>query len=376
MLYAMRKWRITLGKVGLVFRKGNFERVLPAGDYWMFRGEQVMVYDMSQPFTPPVELNLLLQDEMLNALLDVIEVGDSEIVLHLTSGLFRQVLRPGRYAFFKGLVKHSFIRVDMSAVEVPAEVPPSLLLRPELQPYLRVFTVEHYEKALLYVNGALQGELDRGMYFYLKNHLAVDLAKADMRQLQMEISGQEILTADKANLRISFYLHYQVEDLRKALHEVKEYEKQLYVLAQLAIRDMVGSLPLDELLERKDAVSKYVLAGLRERAANLGVRVLDGGVRDIILPGDMKDIMNQVLVAQKKAQANTIMRREETASVRSLLNTARLMEENEMLYRLKEMEYVEKIAEKIGNISVSGGGLLADQLRDIFSPRLKKDNGT
>lgn len=87
----------------------------------------------------------------------------------------------------------------------------------------------------------------------------------------------------------------------------------------------------------------------------------------MILTGDMKDIMNQVLIAQKKAQANVIMRREETASTRSLLNTAKLMEENDMLYKLKEMEYVEKIAEKIGEITVSGNGNMVTQLKEIFS---------
>jgi regulator of protease activity HflC (stomatin/prohibitin superfamily) len=93
---------------------------------------------------------------------------------------------------------------------------------------------------------------------------------------------------------------------------------------------------------------------------------MDFGVKDIVLPGDVKEIMNQVLVAEKRAQANVIMRREETASTRSLLNTAKLMEENAMLFKLKEMEYVEKIAEKIQTIQLSGGGQLVDQLKQLF----------
>jgi len=97
------------------------------------------------------------------------------------------------------------------------------------------------------------------------------------------------------------------------------------------------------------------------------VKVLNCGIRDIILTGEMKEIMNQVLVAQKRAQANIITRREETASTRSLLNTAKLMEDNEMLYKLKEMEYVEKIADKIGEITLSGNGGMVKQLKDIFS---------
>ncbi|MBO9661086.1 MAG: slipin family protein, partial [Chitinophagaceae bacterium] len=101
-------------------------------------------------------------------------------------------------------------------------------------------------------------------------------------------------------------------------------------------------------------------------AENLGVAVSGFGIKDIILPGDVKDIMNQVLVAEKRAQANSIMRREETASTRSLLNTAKLMEENSMLWKLKEMEYVEKIADKVSNINVGGHGLLVDQLKQLF----------
>jgi regulator of protease activity HflC (stomatin/prohibitin superfamily) len=113
----------------------------------------------------------------------------------------------------------------------------------------------------------------------------------------------------------------------------------------------------------------FILEKVSAAATGLGVAVVGFGIRDIILPGDVKEIMNQVLIAEKKAQANIILRREETASTRSLLNTAKLIEDNPMLYKLKEMEYVEKIAEKINSISVSGNGVLIDQLRQIFIPQ-------
>jgi regulator of protease activity HflC (stomatin/prohibitin superfamily) len=122
----------------------------------------------------------------------------------------------------------------------------------------------------------------------------------------------------------------------------------------------------DEILEKKDKLVPVIFDKVGVAATSLGVDVVGFGIRDIILPGDVKEIMNQVLIAEKKAQANSIMRREETASTRSLLNTARLMEDNQMLFKLKEMEYVEKIAEKINTISVNGNGMLIDQLRQIF----------
>lgn len=91
------------------------------------------------------------------------------------------------------------------------------------------------------------------------------------------------------------------------------------------------------------------------------------GVKDVILPGEIKDILNTVLVAEKQAQANLILRREETASTRSLLNTAKLMDENQTLYRLKELEFLEKICEKVGNVSLLGGGTLLEQLNSLLS---------
>ena len=188
-----------------------------------------------------------------------------------------------------------------------------------------------------------------------------------MRQLQLEIAGQELLTKDKANVRINFYTQYKIIDIEKSLLANKDFEKQLYILMQLELRAYVGSYTLDELLEKKDEIALAVLEKVSRNTDKLGVEILNSGIRDVILTGDMKEIMNQVLIAQKKAQANIITRREETASTRSLLNTAKLMENNEMLFKLKEMEYVEKIADKVGEISVSGNGNMVKQLKDIFT---------
>ena len=93
---------------------------------------------------------------------------------------------------------------------------------------------------------------------------------------------------------------------------------------------------------------------------------MDAGIRDIILPGEIREIMNSVLIAEKRAQANVITRREEVASTRSLLNTAKLMDENRTLYKLKELEYLERICENVGNISVNGNADLLSQLNTIM----------
>lgn len=254
---------------------------------------------------------------------------------------------------------------------IPAEIDLASLMPMPLGTYVRSYAVEAHERGVLFIDWTVDRVLMPGTYHWWKNNTPVHVLKVDMRQQQMEVSGQEILTKDKASLRLSFYIQYQVRDVMKAVVENKEFDKQLYVAVQLALREYIGTLTLDELLDRKGELALFVLSATAAKAEQLGVEIRDGGLRDVILPGDMRDIMNQVLMAEKKAQANSIMRREETASTRSLLNTAKLMEDNEMLWRLKEMEYVEKIADKISTISVSNDGSMVDQLKQLFSkPRI------
>ena len=188
----------------------------------------------------------------------------------------------------------------------------------------------------------------------------------DLRTQQLDIAGQEILTADKVSLRINFVCTYKITDAVKIVSEIKDYKAQIYTLTQLALREYVGRFRFDELLEQKDTIAAFVLKQLQAKQDTLFIVFSDAGLKDIILPGEIRDIMNTVLVAEKNAQANVIARREEVASTRSLLNTAKLMEENTTLYKLKELEYLERICEKVGNISVSGGNLLTE-LKEILS---------
>ncbi|MFZ5554768.1 MAG: slipin family protein [Bacteroidota bacterium] len=364
----MRIVNVNKWQKALVFKNGSYNRMLSEGRHWLGFTEELRVYNMAHIFLPVCDLNILLQDHLLAAALHIVEVKDNEIVLKYENNNFTSVLAPGRHAFWKGLVNYRFVSVNLDSTEPVAGIETAVLMRREVISYIRIFNIETWEKGILIVNGKPEKELEPGTYYFWKSAVPVTVMKADMRQLQVEITGQEILTKDKAALRINFYAQYKIESAKKVLLENKEAEKQLYYLLQLALRAFIGSVTLDELLDKKQTASDFVTAETTVKAAEMGITLVSCGVRDIILPGDVKDIMNQVLVAEKKAQANTIMRREETASARSLLNTAKLMEENEMLFKLKEMEYVEKIADKINSISVSGGNLIVDQLKQIFVP--------
>ena len=123
----------------------------------------------------------------------------------------------------------------------------------------------------------------------------------------------------------------------------------------VGLRAAVGTRKLDVLLEDKTAIDRDIADHLGKRFADIGLSVISVGVKDIILPGDMKDLLGKVVEAEKAAQANVIRRREETNATRSLLNTAKVMESNGVALRLKELETLEKVTENVGNLSVVGG---------------------
>ncbi len=302
-------------------------------------------------------------------MLDIVSVPDKHICLFYENGNFQYVLQPGRYPFWKMGTERNTVMVDISKIEISDDIPKNLFGNAKLLPFLRSFTVPAHHKGILYVDGKHTQILDNGTYYFWVNPIPIQVVTADMRKLQLEIGGQDILTKDKAALRITIFTQYEIVDIVKAFEKNKDYDKQLYVNVQLALREFVGTLTLDEILDKKEAVSEFVLANVKKFAEDLGLKINNVGLRDIILPGDVKEIMNQVLIATKQAQANIIMRREETASTRSLLNTAKLMEENEMLFKLKEMEYIEKIATKINSISLSGGSVIVEQLKDLFTTK-------
>ena len=146
-----------------------------------------------------------------------------------------------------------------------------------------------------------------------------------------------------------------MKDPLKAVKSSKDYEAHLYSLVQFAIRDAVGNRTLDEVLSNREKIDSQLRDHVRSHMGDIGISLEALGIRDIILPGEMREMLNKVVEAEKTAQANLIRRREETAATRSLLNTAKLMDSNPTLMRLKELEALEKLTEKVGRIDLHTG---------------------
>lgn len=344
---------------GLLFNHGKFVKMLDSGTYHGLPGRTVELLDLENPIQSEVcAQEILMQDKTISRQSVTVEVGDEQLALHFVNGHFRQCLRRGRYMFWTIYDKHEFQIVDISTPEIGDNVPEYILEKLPTSFYTKV-TVNAFQKARLYFNKKLVRLLDVGIYYFWNTKIRVEADFVDTRRTQMNISGQEILTLDKVNLRINFVCTYRITDYVRVLTEIDDYKEQMHVAIQLALREYVGKFRLDDILANKDQISTYVFERLKAMENQWFVEILDAGVKDIVLPGEIRDIMNTVLLAEKRAQANVITRREEVASTRSLLNTARLMDENKTLYKLKELEYLEKICENVGNINVGGVDLLS-----------------
>ena len=352
---------------GLLFRNGKFTEYLRPGRHFRFgSGLHVQIVYTGEEFKlEDYDLDVFLGNTELAKEVAVADVADETLVLHFINGKYTQTLNRGKYAFFCVHDKHEFKTVDIRTPEVQDDVPRYLFAYIPRSLCAKV-EVADYQKGRLTYDGKFVRLLEPGTYYFWNNGTKVNVGLVDTRSLQMDITGQEIMTLDKVALRINFVCTYKITDYVKIHTEIDDYENQIHILLQLALREYVGRYRLDEILENKEQMSGAMLARLKEKEAEFYVAFSDAGVKDIVLPGEIRSIMNTVLLAEKKAQANVITRREEVASTRSLLNTAKLMDENQTLYKLKELEYLEKICENVGNISVGGSQDLLTQLTHIL----------
>ena len=366
----MKIQRVTVKKNerGLLLRNGDFERVLQPGTHWIVAGlDQLQVerFALEQPAFNHAMADYLMAKEpqVVAAEFVRVELNEHQVGLRTENGTLVEVLAPAtRRLYWKGLVDVQVEVVDIAAsTEVPAAVVARLLqtqLRPRsvqgLAGVLQVQVSDH-GAGLLSVDGKVERLLAAGSYAFWKFNRNVSVELVDLRLQALEVTGQEILTRDKVALRLNLSATWRYTDVLKAFKELAKPAEHLYRELQFGLRAAVGTRSLDELLENKTVIDEVVTAQVTTKLAGYGLQLDGVGVKDIVLPGEMKTILAQVVEAGKAAEANVIRRREETAATRSLLNTAKVMEGNPVALRMKELETLERVAERIDKISVFGG---------------------
>jgi regulator of protease activity HflC (stomatin/prohibitin superfamily) len=352
----------------LLIRKGRFVRMLGPGEYWVWtlgRAIETQTFNINEVlFTSPWADYLLKEQAAIAArLFTVVETTDSQVAVLYFNGKLAGVMGPGRRAlYWRGSIDVTFEVIDVTVDrQLAPKLAASVARLGQTAPVINTL-VDEGKTGLLFVDGRFVRALTAGAYSFWNVAGTPRVETVDLRLQTVEIPGQEILTRDKVSIRVNVWAEFQVVDAVQAKQSVKDYAEHLYRSLQLAVRQTLGRRTLEEILAEKVDIDEQVAAEVRREMQSFGVRVGAIALKDVILPGEMREILNQVVAAEKQAQANLIRRREETAATRSLLNTAKLMEDNPLLVRLKELETLEKVAEKVEKITVTGGfdALLSD----------------
>jgi regulator of protease activity HflC (stomatin/prohibitin superfamily) len=189
----------------------------------------------------------------------------------------------------------------------------------------REIIIKDTHRGLKYQDGVLVAVLEAGRYelpntrrqlWFLPRRPQVEVVLVDMRERDLTIKGQEILTADKVAIRVSIIVQFQVTDPRAAIHRVENYEDRLYSDVQLAARRSLASMTLEEILTNRNKLSEDILNDVKDAAGGYGVAIMRADVKDLIFPGNLQDVMNRVLTAERLSEAQLVEARTRAATQR------------------------------------------------------------
>jgi regulator of protease activity HflC (stomatin/prohibitin superfamily) len=347
---------------GLVYKNRRFDSVLLPGVYRLkslFQNMEVTVQNVTsiEYVGKDVETLIARLGDHLSDTFLLADIGVKEVGLLLKNGKIEDVLAPGsRKLYWKGHVAIEVQRLNLTeGIQMDEDVMRRLRQMGVLERFAVAVNVPTESVGLLFVDGKLSRAMQPGAYAFWNFQKNISAEVMDLRVQSVEVSGQELLTKDKVSLRVNLAASVRVTDAVAARTKVAKYGDYLYRELQYGLRKAISAKTLDELLGDKASLDADIFSYVHKQVNELGLEVLGVGVKDIILPGDMKDILNGVVQAEKTAQANVIRRREEANATRSLLNTAKLIEQSAVLMRLKELEALEKVTEKIDKLTVFGG---------------------
>lgn len=365
----IRKITIRPFEYGLVFRKGAFTGLLAPGDYWRFDPlgrERIDIVSQREPWLEHEQLDLIVASGVLAEKAIVLDLTDRERGLVWIDGRFDAVLPPGRAALWTGFRRVRTEIVDAANVRFEHAEREAILNGRNANVLLDVQDVPADHAGVLFLDGRYTETLGPGRYVFWRNRAVVKLVRVDRREQPIEVPGQEVLTADRVTLRLTVVGAFRVTDPFRSVTATDDAKQALYREVQLAVRAAVGARTLDALLADKDALANDLATAARTKAAGLGLELLTLGVRDIILPGEMKDLLNRVIEARTAAEASVITRREEAAALRHQANAAKMFADNPTLLKLRELEAIERIA-AAGKLNVVLGEKgLADRVVNLL----------
>ena len=365
----LKRIKIRKFERGLRFEDREFVGVMQPGVHWLFDPfgrVRVDVVSVRAPWLEHSKLDVIVKSDALGDEVRVIDLGDWQRAIVWIDGRFARIAGPGLAVLWTAFRDVEIEIFDAREPRFEHESLEVILKSGEAEAWINQYFVEPGHVGLYFRDGELQATLRPGRHAFWAFAGKVRLEIVDVRESVLDISGQEIMTADKVSLRLNAVVAFRVIDAVKAVTEIGDRNQALYREAQLALRAVIGTRELDDLLARKDEMAGELEGILKARVDKLGLDVVSLGIRDIVLPGEMKVLLNRVTEAQKAAEAALITRREEVAAARSQVNTARLLDANPTLMRLRELEILEKLFDKANLQVLLGEKGLADRVMNLL----------
>lgn len=219
---------------------------------------------------------------------------------------------------------------------------------------------------VLYENGALSRVLPAGRHRMKTWPWSPqwNVVQLDLRERSSTIKNQEILTADKVSVRVSLLVSFKVTDPKAALTHVEAYEARIYEDVQLAARRFLATQTLDQILRDRNELSDAIRTDVTASAKAYGVEIVRADVKDLVFPGNLREIMNRVIETERASEAKLIdaKTRAEVAALEARAQVAalearlaadekqvKLLSDNPLLVRVKELDVLRDIGLKGGN---------------------------
>src|SRR5436309_2182673 len=129
------------------------------------------------------------------------------------------------------------------------------------------------------------------------------LVKVDLRERYLEVPHQTAITKDNAPVDIDFLIYYKVVDASASIIQVQNFTGASVGLATTTLRAVVGDIPLDELLSKREQINSILRTRLDEVTERWGIKVTNVEIREIRPPKDVQDAMVKQMTAERSRRA-------------------------------------------------------------------------
>ena len=210
--------------------------------------------------------------------------------------------------------------------------------------------INQYERGIKFTLGKFSKIMEPGWRLVLP--VFQSLQKVDIRTKAVDVPEQEAITKDNVSVRINAVIYYKVFDASKSVLEVENFFYAVSQLAQTTMRNVVGSVSLDELLSERDKLSTEICNIIDKATDPWGIKVENVELKDVSLPEEMKRVIAKVAEAEREKQAVITKSVGEVEASKNLAKAAETMAKSEGALHLRTLSTINDISSDQSNTIV------------------------